>query len=1042
MNKPSAYSVVLSNHVFANLLFGLVIVLGILSYLQLPRQQNTSVNFNWIQITTIFPGASASDIEKKITNVIEEGLKTLADVNFVSSNSREGISSILVRFNDIDRYTFDKRIADLRRIIQQKESQLPEDSRKPNIFEVTSANAFPSATIVLSSAYDDDTLHRQGRRIKRELERFKRVDRINTTGLRDPQIRITYNHQSLNNHALTVGQLAQSIRLALQDLAPGDVVKKSNNFLVRLLGVEKTPADIAETPILIPGASLSLGDIAQVYYARSEATSLSRFKDKPAVLFAVMKKENANTLKLVAQLNAYIQAQNPQLKTQGLSLFLSDDQTEITRDSITIMHNNLLVGLLFVLMVTGLFLGWKMALMTTIGIPFTIAGVFVILNINDFTLNTSILVGIVIALGMLVDDAVVVVEAIYFKMRQGMHNMSAIIGGLYEVIAPVTTSVLTTTATFLPLMLMPGIVGKFMFIVPLVVCSALAVSLFEAYWLLPSKIMIIKPNLQQPTQSQRLRYNCLDKLQYYYGKVLIFLLRRRALSLFVLICIFVGALIAPFAGLIKFDFFAFDQRRLFYLNIHMPPGTPVGQTLSKTTQLKQRIEPALPQGQYRSIVNYAGIMFTDKEPYIGKRYGQIQVSLKAKREIKKAGLSPEEVNDVIKPLRAIIKHSTGVEKVNFLTITGGPPARKPISLKLLGSRYAEILSATQALRQHMESMSAIENLSDDAVTGAQSIEITLKYRNLRELNVSSQEILQTISSMIDGILISAVTIDNETVDIRLNSDRVDHQSSTSLIDELLRTQITRPNGQLIALNELIEIHETRSKEIIRHHNFDLAISMKADIDNSQMNVIEANDQIKQYWQSIKHKHPNVEIDFSGQLDDIEESLNSMVALFIMGIGLIYLILGTQFRSYLKPLIALTAVPMAMTGAIIGILITGYALSLYTLYGIVALSGIAVNASIVMIATANRNQRLGMSKIHATFYAAKRRLIPILITTLTTVAGLFSLSAGLGGKSLIWGPVASSIVFGLMISSLLTVLFLPNIYTLGVHPKRQQRGQQN
>jgi multidrug efflux pump subunit AcrB len=1026
--SSSFFTSILSNHVLANLLFLLVIILGTLSYTQLPRQQDPSINFNWIQITTIFPGASASDIEKKVTNILEKGLKNLKDVKFVSSNSREGISSILIRFNDVNTRTFDKRLSDLRRIIQQKNDELPEDALEPNIFEITSSNAFPSATLVLNGENNGEQLHFQARRIESEIGRMKRVDRVNPTGLLDPQIRINYDNQTLNNYGLTVENLTSSIRMALQDIAPGDINHNNQSWLVRLLGVDKTPQKIAEIPIFTPTAEINLGSVAQVQYTRSEATSIVQYNNKPSILFAVMKKDNENTLKLVQELTTYVKQQNKFLKPLGFELSITDDQTEITRTSINIMQNNLFIGLLLVLLVTWLFLGTKIAIITTISIPFTIAGVFIVLNVAGFTLNTSVLLGIVIALGMLVDDAIVVIETIYFKMRSGINNISAILSGIKEVVAPVTTSVLTTISAFLPLMLMPGILGKFMLIVPLVVTIALAISLIEAYWLLPSHAMLVKPNFKNPGRVQTIRNNFLKKLQYYYGKIIIRLLRHPILCIFALLGILSSALYVPATGLIKFDFFASDTIRLFYINVYMPPGTPVTQTMSKVQQISKQIHQKLPTDEYRSIVNYAGLMFTQTEPFIGKRYGQIQVSLKSKEETKKLNLIPREVEDIIEPLRDIVEQTTGVQKTSFLTLAGGPPASKPIGLKLLGSNYQDIFNATQELKAYMKGIPSIKNIADDAVPGAESLEIKLNYPNLRELGISSQYLIQAISSLIDGILLTSVNINNEQVDVRLSSNALNTKNDkNSLANQLLNTQIIAPDGNLIALRELININIVLSKEIIKHYNFDLAITIEADIDETKIDTIQANNKIKEHWKKIKPKHPNVSLDFSGQLDDIQESLDAMLSLFIMGIGLMYLILGTQFRSYIQPLIVLTAIPMAITGVIIGTLITGYALSLFALYGIVALSGISLNASIVMIATANRNRKMGIPKIRAIFYAAKRRLTPILITTMTTVAGLFSLAIGLGGKSLIWGPVASAIVFGLIISAILTTLFLPVIY---------------
>lgn len=238
-----------------------------------------------------------------------------------------------------------------------------------------------------------------------------------------------------------------------------------------------------------------------------------------------------------------------------------------------------------------------------------------------------------------------------------------------------------------------------------------------------------------------------------------------------------------------------------------------------------------------------------------------------------------------------------------------------------------------------------------------------------------------------------------------------------------------PTGSYIALRDLINIETKQVKANIRHYNFKRAITLEADIDKQQVDTVQANELLLKHWQAIAPKYPNVTPDFSGELDDIQESQSAILSLMLFGIGLMYLILSTQFQSYFQPLMILLTIPLAFIGVVVGLVVSSNPLSLFTMYGIVALTGIAVNSSIVLISTANNNLKQGMTLIHATFYAARRRVLPILITTLTTIAGLFSLASGLGGSSLIWSPVATSIVWGLLCSSFLTLFAIPTLYQL-------------
>lgn len=1018
----------LNNHVLSNLFFGLVIILGALSYSQMPRQQDPSINFNWISVTVTAPGLAAEDIEKKITNPLEEGLETISDIKFISSSSLEGASRILIRFNDISQAKFATRVSDIRRVINQKTSLLPENANEPFIFEVTSSNAYPSATLVLTGNSLGENLRFHAKEIKREISRMKKVEQVQTNGLQSPEIHIRYFPEELAKHNIKVSDLANNIRSAIDDTAAGDILDDSNKLLVRILGVNKTPQAIAEIPIITSQIELPLSALATVERGRSEFNTLVRYQNKPAVLLTITKKENQNTLKLVEELQEYIASKNKILAANGLRLDMTDDKTEITKNALSIMQNNFLIGLILVLIVTTLLLGTKIAFITTIGIPFTIAGTFILLKAIGFTLNTSVLLGVVIALGMLVDDAVVVVESIYFKLRRGIKNSIAVIEGIKEVFAPVTTSILTTIAAFLPLMLMPGILGKFMLVIPLVVSASLLISLIEAYWLLPSHIMMASMDLSKPNKIQGIRNAALNKMQNLYAKVLLKFLRRPIRSYLFLILLAFTTLIAPISGLIKFNFFASDTLSIFYVNVFMPAGTSVEKTLEKTLEVEKIVQQQLKEHELRSIVSYAGSMFTQTEPLIGQHYGQVQVNLNSQEYSKKNGVPIRDVKSIVTPIRELVKNIENTEKVSILTLQGGPPSSKPISMKFIGNSFSELQAATHDIKLFLQNQTAIRDITDDLVPGSKSIEFRLNYANLREFKTQPKEISNVITSLIDGLRVGTVSINNENVNLLLISqNNLSEESKSSILQRILNTQVTLSNNQLVSINELVDATIVNSKSIIRHYDFSRSITVEANLDKTQTDTVQINRLIAEYWQKINFKYPNIRIDFSGELDDIQESIDSMLILFILGIGLIYLTLGTQFRSYIQPLIVLTVIPMAIIGVIAGLLITGYPLSLYTMYGIVALSGIAVNAAIVMIATANRNTKRGMSKASAIFYAAKRRIIPVTITTLTTIAGLFSLAIGLGGESFIWRPVASTIVFGLLISSILTVLFLPSIY---------------
>ncbi|MCP5024403.1 MAG: efflux RND transporter permease subunit, partial [bacterium] len=392
----------------------------------------------------VLPGATAEDVEKRITEVIEKKLRTVSDVKFVSSVSRESISNILVRFEDISERVFDKRVADLRREVQDAEDELPDDSSTPFVFEITSSNAFPSATLAIVGAADDENLRRQSENIKKDLEQIKGGDRVMASALHNPELQINFIPERLEQAGVSPSQLADTVARTFQDFAAGTTRINDQSWLVRIVGRDSDPGYLASLPVAGVDGEIPLGNLAEVVRAREESNAAVRYNGRPAIMLSITKKERANTLDLVEEISKYVEGRNRFRDQTGVELVLVDDQTEITRSALNIMQTNALLGLIMVLLVTWLFLGSRISALTTLGIPFILAGTFWILSGLNQTLNVSVLLGVVISLGMLVDDAVVVVESIYYRLQRGAPVLDAVMDALKEMVAPVTTAVLTT----------------------------------------------------------------------------------------------------------------------------------------------------------------------------------------------------------------------------------------------------------------------------------------------------------------------------------------------------------------------------------------------------------------------------------------------------------------------------------------------------------------------------------------------------------------------------------------------------------------------
>jgi multidrug efflux pump subunit AcrB len=1024
----------LQHHVLANLTFALVLVMGILSYIALPKEKDPTINFNWIQISTFLPGAAPEDIEKRITQPLEEGIAKVSDIRFISSSSRESMSSILVRFEEIDERIFDKRLADLRREIQQVENtRLPEEAESPLILELTSSSAFPTATLVLRGKAYDDNLRFYASELEKEMERLPFVQRVDTIGSSDPELVVAIDLKKLTGLGIPPAMVAQTIQSQYRDTAAGSLNLNDQQWLIRVIGASSEPQFLANIAIQGIENQVLIGDVASVYLDNEKMTMKARYNNEPAIVLSIFKKDKINTLEMIDELRAFIADKNRTASVTGVEIVLVDDNTSLTRKAINIMENNALIGLTLVLFVTWFFLGTRIAFFTTIGIPFTLSGTFWLLHAMDQTLNNAVLLGVVIALGMLVDDAIVVVESMYSRMRHGVWASKAAIESLKEVISPVTASVLTTMAAFLPLMLLPGIVGEFMRVIPMVVTIALAISLIEAYWMLPAHIISSNPDYGQQGKAskiQKYRDKFTHALQIFYIRWLIKSLRWPKTVLSALLLLFCLAILALDSERITINFFAGEPFPIVYANVKMTEGTPLDYTLEKVQQLELNIKQRLDRKDYREMASYAGIYFTQTEPFIGEHYGQVMISLPDK--------SNRPLSEIHTILRQEFSKMSGVEELTLLQLEDGPPTTRAVSIKVQGTEFDIIQKAMVDLKKILEDLPDVENITVVDSAGSNELALQLNQDAIQRAGLTPDQVMRDIRILTEGEIVSSLQHRGEEVEVRVRTELNDSQNS---MESWLNNPIAfmnRENGEIVTipLQELLYVDFKNTRSQIRHHNLQRVILLEADIKEGGRNTVSINRLIQERWDELKINHPNVNLDFSGELDDIEESLEAMPYLFLMGVGLIYLIIGTQFRSYFQPLLILATIPLAFTGVVAGLFLTSNPLSLYTLYGVVALVGIAVNASIVLISAANSRLQQGMSVNHAIIFAARRRIIPILITSLTTIAGLFSLASGFAGKSLIWGPLATAIVWGLAFSSMLTLFVIPLLYKFFMKPVEQ------
>jgi multidrug efflux pump subunit AcrB len=526
-----------------------------------------------------------------------------------------------------------------------------------------------------------------------------------------------------------------------------------------------------------------------------------------------------------------------------------------------------------------------------------------------------------------------------------------------------------------------------------------------------------------------MRHRFTHLLRVRYARALLFVMRRprRFAALIVLAIAVAGGAVA--GGLVRLEFFAFDPVRLFYVNVDMPASSPIEATLARVERMERAVRARLREGEARALTAVAGVKFTDTEPLYGDAYGQLVVSLEPRRG------GGREVTEIVEAMRRDVESLPGAGKVSFTLLAGGPPLAKPVRVRVRNDDPAALRAAADTVLALVRAVPGTKDVVDDDVPGRPELRLRLDAEAIRASGLDPGLAARLVRLHVDGEIVTQMRDQGEKVEVRVRAA----PRAAGDVARLLDDPVALRGGGTTTLGSLARAETGTGKGVIKHYNLRRSITVEADIDRKVVDTVAVNRAIREGWEKVKARHPSTTLDFSGELDDIQESLDAMQALFLLGVGLIYLILAAQFRSYWQPAMILVTVPLAFTGVVSGLLVSGNPLSLYTLYGVIALTGIAVNSAIVLIDAANARRRLRMSVLHAAVYAARRRVVPIIITSTTTIAGLFSLAFGLGGHSLIWGPVASSIVWGIGFSTVLTLFAMPLLYWALMPEHRSRRG---
>ena len=1054
-----------SNPVLSNLLMVVITALGVYAWVTLPRDLIPEIVTYTARISTFYPGASAETVEKLVTARIEDAIEKVDQIDLITSKSSEGRSDISVQFEEISDRDFDKRIQDLRNAVDRIKDLPSELLDQPEVVAVDISNGVPMVTVAVSGDLDESQMKLAAEALEKQIIKIDGVSNIQVAGVRDREIWVEVDPDRLKSYNLVAEQVSLALSQRNLNLPAGVLEVGQSEFLVRTMGEFRSVAEIAETIIKVTtyGTPVRVKDIATVRDTYQEARTLSRINGQPSISLTIQKKNDGNAIRIIDQIrkivtpytegqtnpvNQIIQKTSSKLTPIELppetKISLVNDSSVLLRERLGILQNNALLGLVLVVVFLWLFMGSRNAFFAALGIPTAILGALWILKLMGSSINASTLFGLILVIGIVVDDAIVVIENVFRRMEEGLSPAKAAIVGAQEVAWPVLSASLTTMAAFLPLILMSGIPGQFMRVVPITGVVVILASLVEVFAILPAHIA----EWSKPTtaNSEEGHSNWFVNIQDRYVELLNRILDWRYVIVFgTVLGTFVFSILA-FISLPK-ELFPGEDFPQFYIKVDMP--TDYG--IEETTQFMEKLErvvKSLPKEEYVALVTNIGLQTPTnglEGTSISSNVAEVLVELVPKDERNRSR------DEIIEFLRLQMTEITGAEKIYFDKQEGGPPRGRDVEVKVKGDRIPQLVAIANQLKKKLSSIDGVFDVKDDFKSGKPEIRLRTKGEKLRQFGLTIFQVANNVRHAIEGNTCTVYRDADEAIDVVVKYTK----NSMNTIDALSQMMIATPSGISVPLKDIAQISRENSLVDIKRFDVERAITVSASVDREVTSPAIATQVLQATFEDIGFRYPGYSLDFRGEFDQILESFKELgLKLLPMGVMLMYFILGAQFKSFLQPFIILFAIPFGVIGAMVGLLITQSTLSLIALFGVVALAGIVVNDSIVLIDFINQRRNQNQkSKTYddqekandpvdelrdAVLKGSRLRLRPIVLTSLTTIAGLIPMFLGLGGKSPVWQPLASTIIFGLLFSTLLTLFVMPALYYIieGIRSKSQ------
>ncbi|RME81741.1 MAG: efflux RND transporter permease subunit [Zetaproteobacteria bacterium] len=992
-----------------NLISALAVAGGLYAAWAIQREAFPSVNFDLVVISASYPGATPREVESLIIAPIEDELSGIDGIETIRSSAFSGFAQISIEIDP----NYDDRsrlVSEVQRAVDR--ANLPDDMpADPVITEIKSEQA-PILSFSVFGPLSELELKRIADRIEDDLLNIPGVARVLAQGKRKEEIRIVVDPEKLAAERISLAEIARAVR-GWNITAPGGQIElDGRQYAIRVVGEFRDPKDAAGLVLRAndEGGVVRLGDVAKVIETLRKPSRIVRAMGEPSINFTVLKKGDADIIRTVDRIRAYLKT-IPKRYDARLKVRAYNDFSLITRLRLSVLTSNGALGLVFVLALLLLLLRPAVAVTTAWGLPVIFFSGLLVLFLAGQTLNLLTMFGFIIVLGLMVDDAIIIGENTAWHLERGMPVEEAAIHGASELAGPVIATVLTTIVAFLPLMFMKGIIGKFMFSIPLVVITLLAFSLVEALFVLPSHIRDIA-RAHVRTKPRRVFVWLLRA----YAPALGWALRHRWVTLFLALVALLGAL--KLAGAMRFQLFPPGAESVFYLRVELPPGTTLEETDRVLRAIDREVRRRIPPEILETTTLVAGENSADRREAlkrIGDRFGFVRVILIPFTE---RTISAYAVMDRIqKEVPPLFPEA----KTSFAMMKPGPPVGRALQVEITGDEAAA-RRAAERLVKLLHTIQGVYAIESDLDPGEPELRIALDRAKAAYAGVDLATAAQHLKAAFDGWIVDTIRrADGEEADVVIRYPAAARKDVSSL----LQLGIPNQQGGLVPLGRIARTITHRGEALLHRKDGRRVIYVSAEVDPKTITSRALNRLVKaKFAEWAGPDRARIQVHLGGEQERSEESVRGLIASFVFALLGIYVILAVQFESLLWPWLVMFAIPFGALGIIIGFWLHGMPLSFMALMGFVALSGIVVNNAIVIGVFMQRALREGRSWQEAAQEAGERRLRAVLLTTLTTVVGLLPTAYGWGGLDPFVAPMALALSWGLIFSTFITLFAIP------------------